>query len=257
MRARVAFAASIPLVLGALGTVPATSASAAQDCRGIPATVVSTGGTVMGTEGADIIATTGAVDIYGLGGNDLICLETGRADAGTGDDLVRVAGGRYDVRLGDENDRMEILAYDVAGSFDAGAGRDYLDIDGAGAPVVVDLENGGVVVGDQTFVAVGFEDLETSGQRVTVRGTIGDNQFDLTGCLVRASGGGGADRITALHYFTHCPTRTVRLNGGDGDDVLRGTTGPDVLIGGAGHDRAWGYRGNDRCTAEQERDCER
>src|SRR5688572_23467942 len=92
MRAPLALAGLALLVAG----LPATSYAgvAAPDCQGRTATITSDGGTVTGTEGDDVISTTGVVDIDALGGDDLICVTVGSAvvDGGSGSDSLVVLG---------------------------------------------------------------------------------------------------------------------------------------------------------------------
>jgi Ca2+-binding RTX toxin-like protein len=51
-----------------------TATAAGETCQGQPATIVSTpGGTITGTEGADVIVTNGAATLDALGGDDRVC----------------------------------------------------------------------------------------------------------------------------------------------------------------------------------------
>ncbi|GAA5105712.1 hypothetical protein GCM10023339_01890 [Alloalcanivorax gelatiniphagus] len=84
------------LLAAALLTTP-TAYAAGETCRGQAATVVGTPGQsgLLGTEGADVVVTNGAMSVKALGGNDLVCI-TGATpsrrqaslDAGPGDDVV-------------------------------------------------------------------------------------------------------------------------------------------------------------------------
>lgn len=82
-------------LLGLALLTPTYAASAAgETCRGQAATIVGTGPSVTGTEGADVIVTGSATSIAALGGDDLICVvATGDTsgvvvDAGAGNDVV-------------------------------------------------------------------------------------------------------------------------------------------------------------------------
>ena len=62
-------------LLGLALLTPAYAASAAgETCRGLAATIVGTGPSVTGTEGADVIVTGSATSVSALGGDDVICV---------------------------------------------------------------------------------------------------------------------------------------------------------------------------------------
>src|SRR3712207_8807042 len=71
----------------ALGTSPA---QAAGTCQGMAATIESSGGTVTGTPGDDVILVTGPADVNALEGHDVICMAEGTLLAGPGDDRIEV-----------------------------------------------------------------------------------------------------------------------------------------------------------------------
>lgn len=103
-----------PLALAALGVPllaligPVSSAQAAPaTCQGLPATIQSDGGTVTGTEGDDVISSTGVVDIRALGGHDVICAAIGTIHAGPGNDSVlstAISATSMTVHLGEGDD---------------------------------------------------------------------------------------------------------------------------------------------------------
>jgi len=71
--------------------------SAANTCRGVPATIVGapTVRVLIGTSGADVIVTGGALSVIAKSGDDLVCVtgRTRRVEAGAGDDVVTTGGG--------------------------------------------------------------------------------------------------------------------------------------------------------------------
>lgn len=102
-------ASSLAVALGLLvaaaptpGTPSASSASeplpGTESCQGRPATIIGSpeDPRLKGTHGDDVIITGGVKTVWGLRGNDLICV-TGRSrniQAGPGDDSVTTRGGR-------------------------------------------------------------------------------------------------------------------------------------------------------------------
>jgi Ca2+-binding RTX toxin-like protein len=268
-------------VTGLTVTAPVSAEAAAAECQGKPATIVQDGGTVTGTDGDDVISTTGVVNIQALGGNDVICLSLGQVDAGPGndsvlsltgssstssatlkailgdgDDMLTASAGRYDASLGAGADRVVITDFDIAGSFDGGTGRDalvFLDT----TRIDVDLRHGGVVMGGQTFEVTGLEDVTATADRITIRGDSKRNTFDLTGCIVKGYGGGGHDALgRGSPRGVSCTSRNQQLYGQGGNDRLTGNRLPNVLVGGGGRDAAYGKGGRDRCAAEVEAGCE-
>ena len=274
----------VGLVIAAtVAVVPLPSAQAAPPtCEGRAATILSDGGDVTGTEGDDVISTTGAVDIKALGGNDVICLALGRVDAGPGndsvlslatassgttsvtvsatlgdgDDTFTASSGRYAASLGAGADRVVITTFDIAGSFEGGADRDgllFLDT----TRIEVDLRRGGVSMGGQTFGVSGIEDVTATASRMEVRGDSKRNVFDLTGCLVKGYGGGGNDALgLGSPNGVQCTSRNLKLYGEGGNDRLTGNRLANVLVGGGGRDAANGKGGRDRCVAESRVHCE-
>lgn len=83
------------LLIGASILAPTGAANAAgETCRGEAATIVGTGGPVVGTDDRDVIVTGTSVKVSGGGGDDLICVtplvnfNLFDIDAGPGNDLV-------------------------------------------------------------------------------------------------------------------------------------------------------------------------
>ncbi len=282
MRVHLALAGLVMPLACALGQVASAASAAPATCQGVPATITSDGGPVMGTEGDDVISTAGVVDIQALGGNDVICLTAGKVDAGPGNDSVlslstdssdpssatltaslgdgadtfTASSGRYDTSLGAGADRVVITGFDMGGSFDGGADRDLLLFTDT-TRIEVDLRRGGVAMGGQTFAVSGIEDVTAVASRIEVRGDSKRNAFDLTGCIVKGYGGGGNDALgLGSPNGVHCTRRNLQLYGEGGNDRLTGNRLGNVLVGGGGRDAANGKGGRDRCVAESRVHCE-
>ena len=77
--------------------------------------------------------------------------------------------------------------------------------------------------------------------KTTVTGDAGNDHINLiTNGTATLVGGEGDDRLTAVSN-----KKSVRTDGGDGDDVIRGGDGADTLTGGPGNDFLAGESGND------------
>jgi len=170
---------------------------------------------------------------------------------------------RTTVTMGDGDDyaMLDIGAKMPAGSsYDAGDGRDLVDVIIPETVVGLDLAAGRLTTGRGRAAVAGFEDTNVMGREVTVRGTSGPNDISVYACRSTVRARGGADSVTAFNSQMDerlgCRTRRGRWFGNGGDDVLRGTYGPDRLIGGAGRDTVNGSGGRDVCSAEVRTKCE-
>jgi Ca2+-binding RTX toxin-like protein len=127
------------------------------------------------------------------------------------------------------------------------------------------------VTGDHAVVSInGLEGLELSGfKRIGISGAGGNDTITLTGdpaVPVLILGGNGRDAITAggdratlvggagNDVLTATGDAGVTLDGGRGDDVLRGSTGDDLLQGRAGNDRLQGGNGSDTLQGNEGED---
>jgi Ca2+-binding RTX toxin-like protein len=92
--------ASTVALLGLTLLAPSGAVAAAETCQGTPATIVGAPGDreLRGTEGADVVVTNDATFVWGLGGDDLICVTgsnwAARVDAGDGHDTVDATAAR-------------------------------------------------------------------------------------------------------------------------------------------------------------------
>jgi Ca2+-binding RTX toxin-like protein len=111
----------------------------------------------------------------------------------------------------------------VAKGFDA---SDRVELDGTAADDTIGL------VGDATAVtATGIGPGLAS-----VAGTVAGEEVDVEGL-------GGNDTIDASQQ--QAQPATLVLDGGAGDDTIRGSQGPDTILGGDGNDSVDGGRGTD------------
>jgi Ca2+-binding RTX toxin-like protein len=144
-----------------------------------------------------------------------------------------------------------------------GSGRgDYLSVHRTSAPLdQVNLDLAAQVLDFGTASTAsrvrGVEHAGIAGIRVKVRGDDRDNHIDVQGCHLKATGGAGADRLTAYRSYGPACRVVGRLAGGPGPDHLYGSRGADVLLGGAGRDIAYGGGGIDVCRAEVTDFCNR
>lgn len=89
---------SAAALLGAVLLTPTSASAAGETCQGRPATIVGADRAtpIVGTDGPDVIVSTGARVIDARGGDDLVCVVNTFVrdlDAGDGDDVVDVSAG--------------------------------------------------------------------------------------------------------------------------------------------------------------------
>ena len=156
-------------------------------------------------------------------------------------------------------------------TYDGGPGADVLDLDLATCTGTAYTDLGAGTYRCERRGAVDriafplFESVRVDALRGTVRGTPRADGISLSACRGEVLGLGGADRLmVGIRYRDRrdderCEAvrRPVRLLGGGGTDVLRGSPFDDALLGGPGRDNASGARGDDRCVAERRVRCER
>lgn len=189
-------------------------------------------------------------------------------------------GLRLDADMGGGDDRLEML--DAAGGrWVGGAGRDRL---GMPRCRVADVRLGrGYECQDESRARTPYsgaldawEKVTVPGWHLRVAGTPGPDDIRTYGARNRIDGRGGDDLI-AIPTVAGVGRKALVgiVNGGAGDDVIRGSylrdrllggsgndrihgqRSDDVIRGGAGRDRAFGGPGRDRCSAEVRRTCER
>ncbi|MCI0347498.1 MAG: calcium-binding protein, partial [Chloroflexi bacterium] len=121
------------------------------------------------------------------------------------------------------------VALDLAGTLDGSAGdgaADTVEVNGTGDDDIAFVVQSGTSVSVLGLAA-----------KVTV------DHFDATGDLLVINGGEGDDIISAASVTAG--SIGLRLDGGDGDDILLGGAGDDILDGGDGDDVLIGGGGND------------
>jgi Ca2+-binding RTX toxin-like protein len=172
-----------------------------------------------GGSGADeLFGQAGNDSLLGRGGNDLLFggSENDTATGGDGDDQAFGQGGD-DVMIwnpGDDTDLNE-----------GGNGIDSIEINGAnGAEQFSATANVSRVRFDRVNPAPFAIDIGTS-EKLVVLANGGDDTFSASG------------DISALIALT--------VDGGAGNDTIRGSNGPDVLLGGDGNDSIDGNQGDD------------
>lgn len=113
--------AAAGLTVGLLSplALAAPTYAAGETCNGLPATLVGTpGSTLTGTEAADVMVSNGAVEVKGLGGDDVICTTASTATHGPSGFSVRVFGGTGNDlvdRRGDLDPAASGIVYPEAG----------------------------------------------------------------------------------------------------------------------------------------------
>jgi len=175
-----------------------------------------------------------SVTLGGGGGNDLLI-------GGPGPDIIEGGDGN-DVLIGnDGNDQLK-----------GHRGRDRLE-----GGVGDDLLEGGKGSGDSLSGGPGNDTLDGGAGTDRIFETADANfvltPSNLTGLgnnvligIERAAltGGPGNNTINASAF-----TGSTTLDGGDGDDSIRGSTAADLIIGGNGNDTLLGHAGNDTIMA--------
>ena len=294
LRAALTIALVVPSAIALTGPVAPTYAAAAV-CQGQPATIEGATGTITGTEGNDVIVSTGAAtDVRALGGNDLVCVVGGNVSTGTGDDsvvstapagtvTVAYMSGGTDTYVGgaggsdvivDEissfhvtmggGGTMELYPTSIPGSgtVDFGASSGYLYAFGL-EKARVDLAAQTASVDDLlTVTTAGVHSATATGCKVRMKGDGENNVLGAYAHNIVISGGGGRDRLARVGNgfdldLPECGAYRSVLRGESGPDRMTGRLGDDVLKGGTGHDVANGAGGVDKCRAEVRKNCER
>jgi Ca2+-binding RTX toxin-like protein len=236
--------------------------------RDAAGTILVNSGQVTVQGGTPTVANTSLIDIFGLGGNDMLSLNESNGPLPS----ANLFGGSGNDRLtgGSGNDQLFGEAGDD--TLQGKGGNDFL-FGGAGNDVLI-----GGVGSDQVFGQAGDDqliwnpgegsDLNEGGDgvdTVVVNGGNGSENFAVAanGTRVRfdrvnpapffldigtsenlvVNANGGDDTFTAGNGLAGLIS--IRVDGGPGNDALQGGDGADVLIGGPGNDVVNGGRGND------------
>ena len=217
--------------------------------------------------------------VHGGSGQDLLRLSL----AGNADRVISFeSGARNEMTDGFVIDKVENLALTTGGGndtltlkptkaghyrFDAGFGKDHLDLDLSGISGVAEFSyarnNQGVGTWQTGGETIGFTVLGV--ETLTITGNNQKNFF--TGGHLRSEfhGGGGNDSLTggalrdrlfgdAGNDHLNGRQGNDLLNGGAGNDHISGDEGADALFGGAGDDQLMGDSGNDALNGGGGRD---
>ena len=193
------------------------------------------GGTVTldGGAGNDLLlgADSGSTLIGGLGNDTL----TG----GAGIDSLTGGAGNDLLSGGPGNDRL--LGQDDNDTLTGAAGNDFLE-GGNGTDLIIENVSGSAILTNVALSGAGTDVVATV-EQASLTGsdaadTIDASGLTVTGALVTINGGLGNDSLrgTAGSDF---------INAGDGNDTIRGGSGNDTLDGGLGNDGLSGAVGND------------
>jgi Ca2+-binding RTX toxin-like protein len=183
---------------------------------------------LFGGAGHDVLTGgSGADQLFGQDGNDTL-LGRGGTDllfGGEGNDTL--TGGDADDQMFGQggNDRMIWNPGDDTDLHEGGAGIDTTEVNGGNVAEQFTLTtNGSRVRFDRVNPAPFSIDIGTT-ENIVVNMNGGDDSFDATG------------NLAALI--------SVTVDGGAGNDSIRGSNGADVLSGGDGNDFIDGQQGND------------
>ena len=290
-----AIALIVPSALALTGPVAPTYAAAAV-CQGQPATIEGSTGTITGTEGNDVIVSTGAATkVDALGGNDLICVVGGDVSTGLGDDSVvstapvssistaYLVGGTdsyvggagsldvivdeitsFHVTMGGGFGTLRLYPTSTPGSgtVDFGTSIGMLYAFGEKQSKVDLAAQTASVDGLLNVSTIGLRNAIATGCKVRMKGDEEDNGLSAYGHDIVVSAGGGRDRLGRVGNgfdldLPKCGRYRSVFRGQAGPDRLFGRAGDDVLIGGPGRDVADGEGGVDTCRAEVRKRCER
>jgi Ca2+-binding RTX toxin-like protein len=294
LRAALTIALVVPSAIALTGPVAPTYA-AATVCQGQPATIEGSTGTISGTEGNDVIVSTGPdTEVQAKGGNDLVCVVGGDVYTGLGDDSVvstAPAGtftnvflvGGTDTYVGGAG-RSDVVADEItsfhvtmggggvmelnptstpgAGTVDFGTSAGYLYAFGLEKARVDLAAQTASIDGLLSVTTVGVRSATATGCKVRMQGDDENNDLGAFGHNIAISGGGGRDQVARVGNgfdldLPECGAYKSVLRGEAGPDRMTGRLGDDILIGGPGHDVAQGAGGVDTCRAEVRKNCER
>jgi Ca2+-binding RTX toxin-like protein len=164
------------------------------------------------------------------------------------DETLRARSVRsVDMRGGD--DEAVLLSHDPhVEMLRGGPGDDRFTGLECGGRLVLDLARQRYSCGTRRGVVGGIEDLSLKGHHVTARGTAARDRLVVSACRGTVDLRRGRDAGALVRQLRGCPPpgTSLRLYGGEGDDLLRGTT--RVVVDGG--------PGRDRCRGNLQRRCE-
>ena len=230
-------------------TVTANGATSAE--TGID--VLSSIANVIGSQGDDLIALNGGVNVIdGQGGNDTVNAGGGNdvVSGGAGNDTLTGGTGSDIVNGGAGDDTFTFNFGDGADTVDGGAGNDTLNILGTAGNNTLDVIFDGTAItqfegGAVTSVEAVNASLQGGTDTLSYAGTTANVSVNLA-----AGSASGFASIAGIENVTGGSGNDT-LTGGNGVNVLNGAAGSDILDGGAGNDTLIGGTGNDTYFANQ------
>ncbi|HEY7630512.1 MAG TPA: calcium-binding protein [Thermoleophilaceae bacterium] len=199
-------------------------------------TVVVNGGE--GNDSLTVLAKTTELDhavLNGDGGDDILTgADTNDSlNGGEGNDRLIGAHGNDDMNGDAGNDTLVWNNGDASDTMDGGAGNDGVEV------------NGNPTLGDDFTIAPDAQ----AGRIVFKRTNLVNFTLQTTTERFAINGLGGADSLTSVDGVG---ARTlVSVDGGAGDDEIKGTDGPDLIVGGEGNDTLDGGSGDDRIVGDR------
>jgi Ca2+-binding RTX toxin-like protein len=201
---------------------------------------------------------TFSVVVNGGDGNDSLTvlaktteLANATLNGGGGDDVLSGADTNDTLNGGDGNDRL--IGAKGADSMVGDAGNDTLvwnngdgsdTMDGGAGNDTAEV-NGNPTLGDTFTIAPDVQ----PGRIVFKRENLVPFTLQTTTEHFQINGLGGADSLTSIEGVG---ARTLlSVDGGAGDDVIKGSDGPDLIAGGEGNDTLDGGAGDDRIIGDR------
>lgn len=193
--------------------------------------------------------------LNGTQGNDLIELETGQLLLNGASRTVTTGATQVTVNGGSGNDiiRTDSPHTYVAGVpviYDGGAGSDTMDFSSMTSGVAVQptyVTRTSV----QYSISTGFGWYAVADQPGGYYDPNDPQRFPDYSVGTRTSNLYNVENLVGTSYDDYLAiygTSGGRVEGGDGNDVVRGSAGADVLFGGTGNDQLAGLGGNDMLT---------
>ena len=199
-------------------------------------TVVVNGGD--GNDALTVLTKTteiASATLNGDGGDDVLTGADTNDTLNGGDGNDRLIGAKgADSMAGDAgNDTLVWNNGDGSDTMDGGAGNDGAEV------------NGSPTAGDTFTIAPDVQD----GRIVFKRTNLVPFTLLTTTERFQVNGLGGADSLTSVDGVG---ARTLlSVDGGAGDDVIKGSDGPDLIVGGEGNDTLDGGAGDDRIVGDR------
>jgi len=241
--------------------------------------------TITGGDGADtLIGGDGNDTVTGGRGNDVALLGAGNDtfiwNPGDGSDTVEGGDGTDTLAFNgsNANERMELSANGSRALLTRDVGNIVMDLNGVEHVQIAALGGADTItVDDMTGTDVNQVAIDLAGtpdgtagdgaaDTVTVNGTAGDDQISVVSSGSSVIVKGLAAQVSIAHAEGANDSLTINglagndtidasglkaglvkltINGGDGNDIIKGSAGDDTVIGGRGNDTSFLGAGND------------